>query len=626
MSKSYSYSKYVPETETKTKNKSGCDYCLSDCTPKDLDYWSCELNHKYKCCASCWSLITKKFDKILKKGGSTTNSVTTANDTILHAPPLGSQRKNATKYSRATIKSDGIQFGRWRNVDSWCFGCMEENKMGLQATSISTWASVTEDTQAKAAAMKLLETAAAAASASSATRCNYCNKNDTLLIERNCDVKHQHYICQDCHQHAISQFELAIKDRDRRKREKTVGAPPATRSLGPKFVSKNGKTVYVPWLKFNDTKDQDKKGKGKKQNSIEDWCMECLEVDLPSSAGRSGRTALYFDGRSTGKTIKPGSAAAAAAKAKANANAKEKSTTSGETKSASSTKSVKTPAKFGVCNPQYCRHHGLLGPGCGAILNSKSMEDKHSKLILAGGASAKLKKGQYPTNKQAKIHFRKANKPINQKEEEGGGDELRSRSFSTSSTGSTGSAGNSSSSTSNMFIVKTNKKKEKKEKKQSYKPAPALSFSGIGRAKAKTAKSTTVKQPTPSSSKAPLKQLSASDIQQLQAIRAIVGDGPSKQRIMELLSISNGNVSKAGKVFNAKERACIAYMESTVVDISTTPPSFKPSSLSLSHISSILKHPNKSFFNPIPYILTSFYHTLCYTIYKIFFLFHLIVQ
>ena len=34
---------------------------------------------------------------------------------------------------------------------------------------------------------------------------------------------------------------------------------------------------------------------------------------------------------------------------------------------------------------------------------------------------------------------------------------------------------------------------------------------------------------------------------------------------------------------------------STVVDISIPPPSFKPVSLSLSRISSILKHPNKSF-------------------------------
>ena len=48
-----------------------------------------------------------------------------------------------------------------------------------------------------------------------------------------------------------------------------------------------------------------------------------------------------------------------------------------------------------------------------------------------------------------------------------------------------------------------------------------------------------------------------------------------------------------------RERACIAYMESTVVDISIPPPSFKLVSLSLSRISSILKHPNKSFFNVI---------------------------
>ena len=44
-----------------------------------------------------------------------------------------------------------------------------------------------------------------------------------------------------------------------------------------------------------------------------------------------------------------------------------------------------------------------------------------------------------------------------------------------------------------------------------------------------------------------------------------------------------------------RKRASIAYMESTVVDISIPPPSFKPVSLSFSRISSILKHPNKSF-------------------------------
>ena len=41
---------------------------------------------------------------------------------------------------------------------------------------------------------------------------------------------------------------------------------------------------------------------------------------------------------------------------------------------------------------------------------------------------------------------------------------------------------------------------------------------------------------------------------------------------------------------------------STVVDIFITPSSFKPVLLSLSRISSILKHPNKSFFNPYKYI------------------------
>ena len=50
-------------------------------------------------------------------------------------------------------------------------------------------------------------------------------------------------------------------------------------------------------------------------------------------------------------------------------------------------------------------------------------------------------------------------------------------------------------------------------------------------------------------------------------------------------------------------------MESTVVDISIPPPSFKPVALSLSRISSIVKHPNKSFFNPIN-IFDIFLHTL----------------
>ena len=69
--------------------------------------------------------------------------------------------------------------------------------------------------------------------------------------------------------------------------------------------------------------------------------------------------------------------------------------------------------------------------------------------------------------------------------------------------------------------------------------------------------------------------------------------------------ISSGAYGKYSK----RRRACIAYMESTVVDISILPPSFKPVSLSLSRISFILKHPNKSFFNPIN-IFEHLLHTL----------------
>ena len=59
-----------------------------------------------------------------------------------------------------------------------------------------------------------------------------------------------------------------------------------------------------------------------------------------------------------------------------------------------------------------------------------------------------------------------------------------------------------------------------------------------------------------------------------------------------------------------RRRACIAYIgKHCRLTFSMNPPSFKPVSLSLSRISSILKHPNKSFFNPIN-IFDSFTHTL----------------
>ena len=68
----------------------------------------------------------------------------------------------------------------------------------------------------------------------------------------------------------------------------------------------------------------------------------------------------------------------------------------------------------------------------------------------------------------------------------------------------------------------------------------------------------------------------------------------------EIQNLQTGEYSK-------RKRACIAYMESTVVDIFTPPPSFQTCFIVFCHVSpSILKHPNKSFFNLIKYILTSF--------------------
>ena len=68
---------------------------------------------------------------------------------------------------------------------------------------------------------------------------------------------------------------------------------------------------------------------------------------------------------------------------------------------------------------------------------------------------------------------------------------------------------------------------------------------------------------------------------------------------------------KAKSVSKSERERCIAYMESTVVDISIPSPSFKPVSLSLSRISSISKTTQTSyFFNPINIYFDIFYHTL----------------
>ena len=78
---------------------------------------------------------------------------------------------------------------------------------------------------------------------------------------------------------------------------------------------------------------------------------------------------------------------------------------------------------------------------------------------------------------------------------------------------------------------------------------------------------------------------------------------------------SKRNVAKAGKCnTKAKRERCIAYMESTVVWHFYSSSLFQTCFIGIASFSSILKHPNKSFFNPIKYILTSFT-----TLYLLFF-------
>ena len=64
---------------------------------------------------------------------------------------------------------------------------------------------------------------------------------------------------------------------------------------------------------------------------------------------------------------------------------------------------------------------------------------------------------------------------------------------------------------------------------------------------------------------------------------------------IDVIHLKTGTLNRTIGEYFKRKRVCIACMKSTVVDISIPPPSFKPVSLSFSRISSILKHPNKSF-------------------------------
>ena len=223
--------------------------------------------------------------------------------------------------------------------------------------------------------------------------------------------------------------------------------------------------------------------------------------------------------------------------------------TKGETKK--SNRTVKKAAMFKICNQKYCVHYGLLGPGCGATLNSGSMEDKHAKLVKEGGAVTKVKSGVYPTNKQARIHFTKANKPKSSFEED---KSERNRSYSGSSTGSGGGGGGGGGGGSGGG-----------EKKRKQVMAP-ISMSGIGRAKPRSKSSsnsvgTTTTTTTTSgsgstgvSSDSLYTEVNGAIVKtyrdpKIQQIRSIVGMGPTDARVEELLSASLGNVSAAVSMY-----------------------------------------------------------------------------
>ena len=74
--------------------------------------------------------------------------------------------------------------------------------------------------------------------------------------------------------------------------------------------------------------------------------------------------------------------------------------------------------------------------------------------------------------------------------------------------------------------------------------------------------------------------------------------------------VTKEEIVTASKI-QKRKRAIIAYMESTVVDISIPPPSFKPVALPLPR-SPLFKTPKQVFFNPIKYIFDIFYTTLFY--------------
>ena len=70
---------------------------------------------------------------------------------------------------------------------------------------------------------------------------------------------------------------------------------------------------------------------------------------------------------------------------------------------------------------------------------------------------------------------------------------------------------------------------------------------------------------------------------------------PALAELLENLEALPYELNKKGKYSKQRERASRIW-KSTVVDISILPPSFKPVSLSLSRISSILKQPKQVLF------------------------------
>ena len=237
-----------------------CDFCCKDQT--QVLVFGCASTHSFQCCSSCLRFTQEEFKKMIQDP-NLHHSVTTANGTVLHAPPLKAlethlkQQKPKKCGSAQTMEK--VQMNQWLDTEQWCLSCMQDlpNMNPGKPCSLS-WASASARVDKKPLKTSNHEsqaaTAAAAAAAASVAgsrplMCDYCNETGVHVMVKACAVDHHRYtICNGCQDKIIYKINQAV---DASSKVSMVGTL-MTRTL-------NGTCLHVPTLKsIADLKDSDR--------------------------------------------------------------------------------------------------------------------------------------------------------------------------------------------------------------------------------------------------------------------------------------------------------------------------------------------------------------------------------